>query len=72
MKMQSREWATLVVAKGQGGRAKIINSSQRGLFREGDSYFNHRLHAYPKGSRLNVVVRLSATGRRMVQDIRVK
>ncbi len=66
-----RTWATLVIEKQQGGRAVIINESKRGLFYWGEKYFNHRLVEYERGSRLNVVVRLSATGRRMIQAIKV-
>jgi hypothetical protein len=68
----SAQWATLVVVKGRGGRGRIVNSSQRGLFEAGERYFNHRLKAYQEGSRVNVVVRLSRTGRRMVQEIKVR
>lgn len=63
---------TMVVQKGQGGRATILNSSQRGLFSQGDRYYNHRLKDLPKGVVVNVVVRLSAKGRRMVQELRMK
>ncbi len=65
----NREWATLVVFKYKGGRAVIVNGSERGLFSSGDRYYNHQLRGYPDGAKLNVVVRLSDTGRRMVQRI---
>lgn len=63
------QWATLVVAKGVGGRSRILNSSKRGLFAQGATYFNHGLKGFERGATLNVVVRLSAKGRRMVQEI---
>lgn len=66
------EWATLVIRKRAGGRAEILNSSQRGLFQAGQTYYNHNLKEYPSGAILNVVVRLSAKGRRMIQDLYVK
>jgi hypothetical protein len=69
---EKREWATLVVEKWQGGRAIVVNSSERGLFERGDWYFNHKLYEFGRGDRLNVVVRLSPKGRRMVQKITVK
>lgn len=64
------EWATIQIRKLVGGRSQIVNSSQRGLFEVGQGYYNHRLKGYDYGDRLNVVVRLSATGRRMVQEIK--
>jgi hypothetical protein len=63
-------YATLVVQKRKGGYATILNSSQRGLFHSGQCYFNHQLKtAAGVGEVINVVVRLSVTGRRMVQEI---
>lgn len=67
--MSEQTWATIVVEKWQGGRSFIVNESGRGLFERGATYYNHQLKQYPKGTRLNVVVRLSKTGRRMVQKI---
>lgn len=67
--MSNGTWATLVVVKRKGGRGIIKNHSQRDLFRFGQGYYNHRLKGYPEGTRLNVVVRLSKAGRRMVQEI---
>lgn len=64
------EWATIQIKKLKGGRSRIVNSSQRGLFHFGQPYYNHRLKGYNYGEHLNVVVRLSATGRRMVQEIK--
>lgn len=69
---EKRVWATLVVEKWQGGRAIVVNGSERGLFGKGEWYFNHKLYEYEKGDRLNVVVRLSPKGRRMVQKITLK
>lgn len=69
---EKREWATLVLHKVKGGRAVVLNESQRGLFHRGQRYFNHRLKVFPEGLTLNVVVRLSKTGRKMVQEIHVK
>jgi hypothetical protein len=69
MNKSTASWATLVVHKGQGGRALILNKSERGLFSRWERYYNHKLKEYPAGSILNVVVRLSETGRRMVQAI---
>ncbi len=66
------EWATMVVARVSGGRCMLVNSSERGLFRFGEQYFNHQLKHYPKGTVLNVVVRLSPKGRRMIQKVSVK
>lgn len=71
MKNVKFQWATLVVTKGVGGRSRILNSSNRGLFAQGATYYNHGLKGFEQGSRLNVVVRLSAKGRRMVQEIYV-
>lgn len=68
----SQIWAVIVIQKGQGGRSTIINSSQRGLFEQGATYYNHKLKWFPSGQRLNVTIRLSPKGRRMVQEIRVK
>lgn len=70
--MSNETWATLVVVKGKGGRGVVQNASGRGLFRQGEKYYNHRLKAVPEGARVNVVVRLSACGRRMVQELTVK
>jgi hypothetical protein len=66
------QWATIVVMKHKGGRSFILNESKRGLFITGAVYYNHRLKAYEPGTFLNVVIRTSATGRRMVQEIVVK
>lgn len=69
---QKKEWLTMVVHKYRGGRAIVTNNSQRGLFVMGDVYYNHRLRSYPDNSILNVVIRLSEQGRRMVQEILYK
>ena len=67
--MNKPQWGTLVVQKTVGGRAVIQNSSQRGLWSQGEKYYNHNLKNFPPGSLLGVVVRLSPKGRRMVQQI---
>lgn len=73
MTEEKREWATLQVGKlNHGGYALILNGSQRGLFQSGDKYYNHQLKQYGEGEILNVVIRLSPTGRRMIQSIKVK
>jgi hypothetical protein len=69
---QNRVWYTMVVRKGTGGRSIILNQSKRGLFTEGERYYNHQLKLLPKGSVVNVTIRLSPTGRRMVQELRIK
>ena len=66
------QWATIVVLKGKGGRGWIVNASKRELWLTSEVYYNHRLKAYEVGSILNVVIRTSATGRRMVQKITVR
>jgi len=66
-----RSWATLVVTKGVGGRSRILNTSNRGIFNQGATYYNHSLKGFPTGARMNVVVRLSKTGRKMVQELYV-
>jgi hypothetical protein len=70
--MKQETWATLVVDKRVGGRSVIVNSSQRGLFNSGSPYYNHQLKQFPPGSRLNVVIRLSVSGRRMIQGFKLK
>jgi hypothetical protein len=65
-------WATLVVYKKRGGRGLIVNSSQRGLFNFGDRYYNHQLKFIPDGSIVNVVVKLSPKGRRMIKELRIR
>lgn len=69
--MNGEIWATMVVFKCAGGRAVILNESKRGLFNQGGIYYNHRLKDFPRGCYINVTVRLSKTGRRMVQELRV-
>lgn len=68
----SEVWGTIVIRKGRGGRATILNSSSRGLFRQSEKYFNHQLKDFESGEVINVTFRLSKTGRRMVQELRVK
>lgn len=65
-------WATLVVRTRNAGRSVILNSSQRGIFKEGAIYFNHQLKAFKEGMKVNVTIRLSKTGRRMVQGFLIK
>ena len=66
------QWATIVVLKGKGGRGWIVNESKRELWLTDTVYYNHRLKAYQPGDILNVVIRTSAKGRRMVQKITVR
>lgn len=65
-----QQWATIQVIKMKGGRSLIVNTSQRGLFYLGERYYNHRLKMYPDYSKLNITIRLSKCGRRMVQEIK--
>lgn len=68
-----QEWATIVVGKlNNGGYSLILNDSQRGLFQAGQRYYNHQLKQFGEGEIVNVVIRLSPTGRRMIQKITVK
>lgn len=70
---EKQQWATIVVGKtNNGGYSLILNDSQRELFHSGERYYNHQLKQYPEGEILNVVIRLSKTGRRMIQKITVK
>lgn len=69
---EQREYATIQVVKRKGGRSRITNHSHRGIFFYGATYYNHQLKGYPENAALNVTIRLSPTGRRMVQEIREK
>lgn len=63
-------YATLVVRKTDNGyNGVVMNDSDRGLFKRGDNIFNRKLHPFPAGSKLNVVVKFSKVGRRMVQKV---
>lgn len=70
--MNNRTWATIRVMKLKGGRSVVLHDSQRGLFQAGDMYYNHNLKHYPYHTVLDVVVRYSPKGRRMVQAIHQK
>lgn len=65
-------FATLVIRKRKGGRSTVLNTSKRGYFSEGQTYYNHKLKDYPEGATLNVVVEHSPRGRRMVRELYIK
>lgn len=65
-------FATLVILKRKGGRSTVLNSSKRGYFAQGQTYYNHKLKEFAEGDRLNVVVEHSKTGRRMVRELYIR
>jgi MoxR-like ATPase len=70
--MTTKEYAVLKVHKIDNGfRGIILNKSDRGLWEYGGEFFNRKLHPYTAGTELNVTVRISPSGRRMVQKVEI-
>jgi hypothetical protein len=72
MSIAKKEFAVLTVLKvDRAYRSTILNDSERGLWKKGEKFFSRQLKSYAPGTVLNVTIRLSETGRKMVQKVEI-
>ena len=64
------QWGVAKILKTDNGYNGVIqNDSERGLWVKGEGIFNRQFHPFPKGTLMNVTIRISAGGRKMVQKV---